>query len=358
MSFDPTHPHSLAFLPPSFQGDDPEILKALLRARTHLAELNGYSLAMPDPMLLVSPAIIQESVASSEIEAIHTTVVEVLQGEVFPESERRAPDKEVLRYRDAIYWGYRHLDQFAISTRLICGIHKKLIQEPSGEYRRQQNQIKNMAIGEVIYTPPIAPDLPNLMSNWEKFVNDAEFDWDPLVKCAVAHYQFESIHPFLDGNGRTGRILMILQLVQEKILTYPILYLSGYLNKNRPEYYRQLNSIRTDGGWKNLVLFFLKALEEQAKKTKETLFQIVSMHHQMKAACQKKLPKMYSAELIDHLFSSPVTSPVRLGELLKVHYTTASKYLKALTDEGFLKDKMIGKYHLFVNHKLIKALKD
>jgi Fic family protein len=196
---------------------------------------------------------------------------EALQAQLFPEAEQKKPNKEVLRYRNAIVWGFENLKKVPISTRLILGIHKKLLSDQSSGYRKTQNRIANSATGAVIYTPPAANELPRLLGNWEQFVNREEDGIDPLVKVAIAHYQFEAIHPFGDGNGRTGRILMVLQLIQQKLLALPILYVSGYINKNRSEYYRLLLAVRADEGWYNLILYMLKAFHQQAQETKSTL---------------------------------------------------------------------------------------
>jgi Fic family protein len=308
-------------------------------------------------MLLVSPAIIQESVASSEIEAIHTTVLDVLEGDLFPEIEQKQAEKEVLRYRNAMNWGFKNLKPLTVSTRLILGIQSLLLSQSNQEYRKQQNKITNTKTRETIYTPPIASEIPRLIGNWENFVNNRTHELDPLVKSIICHYQFEAIHPFLDGNGRTGRILMILQLVNYEILSYPILYISAYLNDNRKEYYSLLREVSAQKKWSEYMLFMLRGFATQAKKTKETLIKIMDEHDRLKENCKTKMPAIYSADLIDHLFASPVTTPGRLAKMLDIHYSTASKYLHALKSQNILRDKKIGKYHVFYNPKLIDLLK-
>ena len=185
MLFDPAYPFQLPFLPPKIDFKNPVFMPWLLKARTEMAELKGYSASMPNPMLLISPAVIKESVASSNIENINTTIVEVLQNQLFPEAEQRKPDKEVLRYRDAVLWGFENLKTFPVVTRLILGIHKKLIPQGHGEYRKLQNQIKNMTTGDVLYMPPASSEIPRLMSNWEKMMNESNEELDPLIKCAI-----------------------------------------------------------------------------------------------------------------------------------------------------------------------------
>ncbi len=355
MAFDPIYPFELPSLPPAINFKDPVFFDLLLKARTELAELNGSSIALPNPMLLLSPAIVKESLASSEIENIHTTLVEALQNQLLPESEQRGPDKEVLRYREALLWGFKNLRQIPIGTRIILGIHRQLL--PSGgEYRKQQNKIENIISKEVLYTPPIAPNIGRLIGNWENFVNQAEDTIDPLIKCAIAHYQFEAIHPFTDGNGRTGRILMVLQLAQDHILGLPILYISGFINKNRSEYYRLLNGITTQSDWNPFILFMLNAFYTQAKETKLMFLKIMHLYQAFLDEIKKQHPKIYSADLVQQLFSFPVLTPVRLGSNLDIHYTTASRHLYALTKSGHLKNTKVGKYHFFANHRLIQIL--
>ena len=358
MSFDPLKPHKLTHLPPKINFETPGILKALIGSSKELGELKGYSPAMPNPMLLLSPAILQESVASSKIEAIYTTVESVLQAQLFPEINRKPSDIEVNRYSDAISWGYNNLKSVALSTRLILGIHKKLLAKQGGHYRKQQNKIINNVTEETIYTPPIASEIPELMGDLENFINNLSDDLNPLIKCALAHYQFEAIHPFLDGNGRTGRIMMIFQLVNSTVLDWPIFYISGYLDKNKAEYYNRLLSVTRDGAWEEYLLFMLKAFETQAKKTQMTLFNIMALYEEIKDSVKKKNRKIYSADLIDHLFSQPVTTPTELAKKLSIHYTTASRYLTALKETGILRDAHLGRNHIFYNDKLLKLLVD
>jgi Fic family protein len=357
MSFTAAHPYCLEPLPPTLDLRDPDILELLVKAHKELVQLKGLTEATPNPLLLISPAILQESVASSEIENIHTTVVEVLQGQLFPEAEQKGPDKEVLRYQNAALWGNENLRSVALSSRLILGINRRLLQAKYSDYRKIQNKIENSRTKEVIYTPPIASSIPELLGNWENYVNKRDDEIDPLVKCAIAHYQFEAIHPFEDGNGRTGRILMVLSLVDQEILSLPILYVSGYLNNNRNDYYKLLLGVTQDKRWKEFIIFMLQAFHSQAIQTKKTLSAVLKLHSEVKDELKKKHSKLYDADLVDHLFSYPITTPARLAEALGTHQVTASKYLKGLKEAGFLKDRWHGKYHLFINDRLIKTLK-
>jgi len=357
-SFDPSLPYELPKLPPRVSFDDPIFTRALVQARTSLAKLEGLSVRSPNPLLLISPAITRESVASSGIENIHTTVAEVLQADLLPEQERSGVDKEVIRYRDAIIWGAKELKKLPISSRLILGVFDRLMPDHGGHYRKSQNKIEHAGTRQAIYTPPTADRLPALISNWEKFVNSEDPSIDPLIRSIVGHYQFEAIHPFNDGNGRTGRILMVLHLLQKGLLSHPILFISAYLLKERSTYYRTLNQITARGAWNEFVLFMLEAFHIQAEATISTILKIDRLHENTRDLVKKKFPKIYSGDLIDHLFKFPVTTPTKMADELEITYQTASKHLKRLQESGLLRDRWVGTYHFFLNHRLLNISKD
>ena len=356
MSFDPTYPHRLAPLPPKVSITNADFGNLLLKARVALAELKGASGQIPNPLLLTTPVVIRESVASSNIENINTTLADVLQWQLFPEAEQRPPDKEVLRYRAAMNWGFNNYNKYALSSRLITGIQAHLIPEGSGQYRREQNQIAKLSSRESLYTPPIASDIPALIGNWENYANAEDESLDPLIRTAIAHYQFEAIHPFRDGNGRTGRILMVLQLIQSGLLQFPILYISGYINQNRSEYYRRLLAVTSEGNWGNFIEYMLEGFFIKARETHEDLVKITRLLEEIKSQVRAENKKIYSSELIQSLFVYPVITPTKLANELNKHYTTTSKYLAQLTEMGILQESTVGKYHLFANHKLLKIL--
>jgi len=364
MKFDPTRPFDLPLLPPELNFKHEQFVDVMLKTRTELGELNGFSYSLPNPLLLLSPAVIKESVASSNIENINTTMEEALQAQLFPEAEQKKPDKEVLQHRDAIMWGFENLKKIPISTRLTLGIQKKLLPDHAPGYRKTQNQIVNSGTGAVVYTPPPANELSRLLNNWERFVNNEEDGIDPLVKAAIAHYQFEAIHPFGDGNGRTGRILIVLQLIQQKLLSLPILYVSGYINKNRSEYYGLLQAVRTDAGlprqsrgWHDLIHYMLKGFHQQAKETKTTLLKIMELLEKTREHLKEKHRKIYTAELAEAIFALPIITPVNLGKKLDVNYRTASRYLAELAKGKVLHERYVGRYHLYANRPLLKLLK-
>lgn len=354
MSFNPTYPHKLELLPPHATLRDEDFSGLLLKARVELAELKGSCGQLPNPLLLIAPLLIRESVESSGIEDINTTVANVLENQVLPEDQRSKPDKEVLRYREALYWGTQNLKDISLSNRMILGIHKKLLVN-GGEYRREQNHIVNSKTGEILYTPPVQTDIPGLVGNWETYVNENK-NLDPLIRAAIGHYQFESIHPFIDGNGRTGRILMVLQLVRDEVLELPVLFISGYINKNRNEYYELLRGVTARDAWKPFIEFMLQGFYLQARETKDTLKRVTNLHKELKNVIKENHPKIYSADLLEALFSYPVITPTQLAKELDIHYTTASKHLGQLAGAGILQSMKVGRNHFFINRRLIAIL--
>lgn len=356
MLFDPTYPYPLNTLPPKAAIANTDFGDLLLKARVELAELKGASGQIPNPLLLTAPVIIRESVASSNIENINTTLADVLQWQLFPASEQRQPDKEVLRYREAMTWGFHHYGKYALSSRLITGIQSHLIPDGSGQYRREQNQIADLASRESLYTPPMASDIPRLIGNWENYVNAEDTSIDPLIRAIIAHYQFEAIHPFRDGNGRTGRILIVLQLIQSGLLHFPILYISGYINQHRSEYYRCLLGVTKEGKWHEFIEYMLTGFYVKAKETHEDLRKITALFEEVRERLRSDNRKIYSADLVEALFTYPIISPTKLASQLKKHYTTTSKYLVQLAEMGILKEAIVGKYHLYANDKLLKIL--
>ena len=348
MPYNPAEPFEVPPLPPREDLETAAILKTLVKASRETGELKGYCATVPNPMLLMRLAMIKESVESSRIEDIVTTVESVLEGQALPESEIKAPDKEVWRYRMAMHWGMENLHQYSISTRLILGIHKRLIPGSTG-YRKQQNAIMNQRTEEAVYTPPPATEIDRLLQNWENFVNakDADPPLDPLIRCALAHYQFEAIHPFMDGNGRTGRILLVLQLVQEGLLDHPVLYISVFLNKHRSNYYKSLLEVTRNRNWERFILFMLSGFTVQAMKTTGKLFEMMTVYEKLKKTISDNHTKMKAEEVTNHLFSNLITSPAQLGRALGIHHQTASRHLAELRNAQLLRDIWVGKQHIY-----------
>jgi len=355
--FNAAYPFNPSLLPPNINFGDERLLNLVIKARAELGELKGYSFSMPNPLLLLSPAIIKESLASSKIENINTTMIDVLENQLFPEIEQKEPDKEVLRYRDAIMWGYKNLKEYSLSTRMITGIQGKLMPTEYIGYRQAQNGIENSAKREIIYTPPVAASIPNLMNNLEKFMNiSPSKQMDPLIRCIISHYQFEAIHPFSDGNGRTGRILMVLELINSGIINYPILYISGYINKHRNEYYKLLLEVTVKQNWYEYIAFMLEGFYTQAMKQNSSFLESCLFFLEYKKTIKRDFKNIYSADLVEILFSYPIITPMKLSTELGVYRNTASSYLKQLATNGILTEKRYGKYHFYANKKLLEVL--
>ncbi|WP_375417280.1 Fic family protein [uncultured Hymenobacter sp.] len=355
MTFLPGRPFPLPDLPPALDFDDIRFHRLVAKARTELGELKGYSAALPNPILLLSPAILRESIASSNIENVNTTVEQALQQQLFPEAEQRPADKEVLRYGQAMRWGFEQLPALSLSARLIVGIQQQLLPSGYAGYRTTPNQIINSATGQPVYTPPSAYDINRLLGNWENFVHTPDERIDPLIACAITHYQFEAIHPFGDGNGRTGRILMVLYLAYHELLTLPTLYLSGYINRHRPNYYRLLAQVSAAGDWTSFILFMLEGFHQQARETKQMLVESMGLLQQFRDAVRQSGRKI-PPQLIEAVFTQPILTPTQAARTLGVHYSTATKYLNQLTDLNLLEASELGKYHLYSNRQLISLL--
>lgn len=354
--FNPIIPHDLALLPPSFDYKNSKFTELRVKARVELAELKAYSMDMPNQLILLAPTILKESLASSGVENINTTMLKVLENQLFPEHEQRHADKEVLRYKDAIIEGYENLAKYSLTTRTIINIHKTLLLKSAGQYRRNEVKIENSSIKETIYTPPISGKINDLISNLEYFINH-DGDIDPLIKAAILHYQFEAIHPFDDGNGRTGRILMVLFLLKKELLHFPTLYISGYILKNRPEYYRVLLGVTKDNNWDDYINFMLQGFYLQAKETKELLLKIKEEYYRFKEMLKAKHKVIYnSVDLVDSLFAYPVITAAKLAEEVGCTWETASNYLKILAKADVLSSKKVGKYHFYMNKNLLNIL--
>jgi len=315
---------------------------------------------LPNPGILVSPLSIREAVASSGIENINTTVSEALKADViYEKSELSGAEKEILNYRDALREGYRLLikDGFLNSNSFIK-IQSILEPNKSGVRKIPDVAIKNSKTGERIYTPPEGYDIIlDKLKNFEEYFNDQNNfdDIDPLVRMAVMHYQFESIHPFLDGNGRTGRIIMILYLVLTKRLELPILFLSKYILENRDEYYQKLRGVTENGEWNEWVSYVLQGVHKQAKETTENIFQIKKLINQYKEIAHKDGTKITS-QMLDYLFSNPFYSQKKLSEKLGVHRNTASKYFRELEKEKIVKKFKHKQGYIYYNNKFLDIL--
>ena len=355
MSFSALEPFALPELPPPIDYANKRFYECLLKAKTELAELKGYTLALPDPMLLLDGLFIKESVSSCKIENIQSSLEKVLQQQLFPESEQKPETKETFRYKAAMLYGFDTMKRITLGNRLILDIHKELMSKASYGYRTHQKHIENPT-KEIIYTAPPAQKINRLMTNWESYLHDITDGTDPLIKCAIAHYQLEAIHPFSDGDGRTGRIVMALYLLHSKILPYPIINISSYISKNRAEYDKLIHHVTEKGNWHAFIEFMLHGFFVQAKEVKEQLFGLSSLYASCKEKIKKDCPAIFSEELLKLIFSFPIITPMKLGAKLDIHYTTASRYLKNLVEKKFLRHEQFGKYQLYINKGLVDIL--
>ena len=332
--------------------DTPAILKRLNAASRVLAELKGVAATIPNQAILINTLGLQEAKDSSEIESIVTTHDELFRAEANAASAASAQTKEVLRYRNALYTAFASVASSQLLTnRDILAIQETLEKNRAGFRRVPGTTLKNAA-GEVVYTPPSPEQLPDLMTDLERFINDdALFDADPLIKMALVHYQFESIHPFYDGNGRTGRIINVLYLVRTGLLGIPVLYLSREIVKTKTEYYRLLQAVRDDDAWEDWVLYMLEAVQITAANTIQTIGQIKQALQRVKHQIRKQ-HRFYSQDLINLLFMHPYTRIEHVRRELKVTRVTATKYLEALVADELLIKLKLGRGNYYVNRPL------
>ncbi|MCH9693031.1 MAG: Fic family protein [Gammaproteobacteria bacterium] len=356
--FNPEEPYNtLPALPPEgFTLETTDVLKRCIKARVALAELKQAAELIPNSAVLVNAIPLLEARASSEIENIVTTTDKLFEFADIAEDRADAATKEALRYRTALYEGAKMVQRRMLSTDMaihICstvkGIELDIRSEPG-------TTLKSRMSGKTIYTPPVGQQLlMEKLDNWAEFMH-SNTEIDPLVRMAVQHYQFEAIHPFTDGNGRTGRILNILFLVEHGLLDSPILYLSRYIIQNKAAYYRLLQNVTRDHDWSTWILFILDGVEETCSWTTDKIKSIRELMQHTGEFVQKQLPKIYSWELVELLFKQPYC---RIGNLVDADIAkrqTASVYLKQLCELGVLREVKSGRENIFVHPKYIELL--
>ena len=349
-------------LPLGYDLETKEVLKQVNRSNKKLAELKGVAKTIPNERILISCLTLQEAKDSSAIENIVTTQDDLYQAGLGNQSILvSAAAKEVLRYREAISHGFILLKKNNLLTiNVIKDIQRVLVENNEGFRTVPGTSLKSSVDGRIVYTPPQDIDTINrTMSNLEQFVNDDELcDYDPLVKMAIIHHQFESIHPFGDGNGRTGRIMNILYLIQTEILDLPILYLSRFITHHKSEYYRLLQAIRDKQGdnfkeWEEWILFILKGIEETADFTIDMVKGISTLMVSFKTKIRPAFGKKYKHDLLNNLFFHPYTKIEFLMNDLTISRPTAAKYLEDLTSMGLLEKVKMGKENYFINTELV-----
>ena len=336
-----------------------KILEQLTVSSRALAELKGYANTIPNMHILINAVTINEAKDSSAIENIVTThddIYKVLTESGFKEENA----KEVVYYRNAIWAGYEQIkkDGF-INTNTIVKIQGIIEHNNAGIRKLPGTELKNSLTGETIYTPPQnEEEIRDYLRNLEKFINNNEDGIDPLIKVCLIHYQFESIHPFYDGNGRTGRILNILYLVLNKLIDSPILYLSKYINKTKQEYYKLFNEVRNNNNYEEWILYILKGIEITSKETITLIEKIQDEMKNFKEEFRTKLPKIYSKELLESLFYEVYTKIAYIEKACGVTRLTATSYLNQLEEIGLLESEKIGREKIYKNLRLIKLLSD
>ncbi len=337
-----------------------EILKAVTAAHKALAELKGIANSLPNQKIVINTLVLQEAKDSSEIENIITTYDEIYRSDI-SDGFINNNIKEVQNYKDALYLGFEIIKTKKILTlNNIKEIQATLEQNDAGFRKQSGTVLKNPTTGEIKLIPPQNPqDIIDLMTNITEYINDDSLeDFDSLVKMAIIHYQFEAIHPFYDGNGRTGRIINILYLVLEGLLDVPILYLSRYIIKNKLDYYRLLNEVSFNDGLNNWILFMLMGIEEISKETILIIKNIEHLMNKTKDTILEKKPKIYSKDLLEALFYHPYTKRVFLEEQLNISRPTATSYLRELKSMGILSSQKIGKEVFYIHNELFDLFKN
>lgn len=359
MSFDPEKPYNdLPLLPPKVEIETKATLKKAISAGRALAELKGLGETIPNQAILVNSIILQEAKASSEIENIITTHDALFRAYSAKTSQIDPATKEVLRYREALWAGFSSLkDRPLLTTNLFIRVVQTIRANKAGIRNTPGTKVANAATGEVVFTPPEGEGvIRDKLKNLEDYIH-AEDEVDPLIKLALIHYQFEAIHPFTDGNGRTGRILNILFLTQKHLLDLPVLYLSKYIIDRKSDYYRLLRGVTEHHAWEPWILYMLDAIEETALYTRDKILAIRNLLAETLAFTKENLPsRVYSKDLIELLFHQPYTKAIFLVDEGIAERKTAANYLKQLKKIGILQVQKVGKENLYLNKELFEVL--
>jgi len=350
--------YNLPELPLPFDMESKAILKSLPTAHAALAELKGLAATIPNQTILINTLGLQEAKDSSAIENIITTHDDLYKSELNFDVFKSLNAKEVQNYIGALKHGFALIsEKRVLNNRVILQIQEVLEKNNAGFRKLPGTALKNSSTGETVYTPPQnLTDIQRLMKNLEQFINDNDLsDYDPIVKMAIIHFQFESIHPFYDGNGRTGRIINILYLILNKLQTLPILYLSSYIIQHKPDYYRLLQEVRDKNNWEEWLLFMIKGVEQTSKATIELIVEIKSLMTDYKNRLRTNY-KFYSQDLLNNLFKHPYTKIEFVVNDLAVSRLTAANYLNKLADDGLLEKKRIGTANYYINRQLFNLL--
>jgi Fic family protein len=360
MPFDRTQPYNaLPLLPPGADLESKAVLKQTISANRMLANLRGLAAQIPNQSMLISSLVLQEARLSSEIENIVTTTDELYRADADADGDGKTDlhTKEVLRYRQALFHGFKALKEQdrPLSTNLFIEIVRVIKEVEFGVRKVPGTALKNTQ-GEVIYTPPVGEGvIREKLANLENFIH-AKDDVDPLVKMAVMHYQFEAIHPFEDGNGRTGRILNVLYLVAQNLLDIPVLFLSRYIMANRGQYYEGLRRVTEESDWESWVLYMLRAVEMTAQQTFDQVTRIRTLMEEVRTKVKEQASGIYRKELVEAIFRHPYTKIQFLVDADIGTRQTASKYLQTLAALGFLRPYKHGREIYYINDALLAEL--
>jgi Fic family protein len=344
-------------LPPSIQLETPKVLKSLVNAHRYLAELKGVAETIPNQVILINALSLQEAKSSSAIENIITTHDELYRQTV-SNSKKSGSAKEVEHYIHALKEGFFEVSKDGLLTnKHILSIQSILEGNIAGFRKLPGTKLVNDKTGDTVYTPPQDPkEIESFMSNLENYIN-TENDVDPLIKMTVIHYQFESIHPFYDGNGRTGRIINMLYLVQQKLLNIPILYLSRYINQSKNIYYKNIQNVRDQNDWETWITYLLDGVAEISIETIQTIHKVKQLFNKTKHHI-RDTHKFYSQDLINNLFTHPYTKIEFLVQDLDITRITATKYLDTLVEDGILEKEKLGRSSFYIHTKLLEILKN
>lgn len=338
------------------QWETRQVLKKCAEAHRYLAELKGVAASIPNEAILINTLTLQEAKDSSEIENIVTTQDELFKATLFSEGTSNPAAKEVQDYAIALRAGFSNIrDKKIIRLADILDTQQIIEKNRAGLRRLPGTLLKNALTGETVYTPPQNPqEIETLISNLLDYINDDELcDADFLVKMAIIHHQFESIHPFYDGNGRTGRIINILYLVAKDLLDLPVLYLSRYIIQDKSAYYRELQAVRDNNDWEPWLLYILEGISQTAQTTIRLIKEIKNIMSHYKKTIRSEMPKVYRQELLNNLFNHPYTKIEFMMNDLQVSRLTAAKYLDQLVELGLLTKEKIGRNNYYINQPLV-----
>jgi len=339
--------------------ETPEILKQLSKASRHLGELNGLCVSLPDPQLLINTIVLQECKDSSDIENIVTTQDELYKAAT-EDGTASVSAREVLSYREALYAGLKKMkaQKNLLLVNTLVEIVQTIKQNNAGIRTTSGTALKNAVNGEIIYTPPCCEEvIRQKLAALEQFINEEEISsLDPLIKMTLIHYQLEAIHPFLDGNGRMGRIVNALYLVQQGLLSQPVLYLSSYIVKYKTEYYQLLRGVTETGNWHDWIMYMLTALNETAQLTTEKIRGMLALRDDFEIKMKHTLGSSFSHGLLQLMFTLPYLKIELLTKKNLAHRQTAAVWLKKLTGAGILHTRKMGRTTYYINYKLMELL--